>query len=313
MMHKDFNYSVSDNASQIVLDILSALDSQERYSPRWRELSPRGMNIREMRNVHIVLKDTTRCAAWLRKRELNYPFMVAEWLWIQSGREDVGMMNHYCKEIGKFSDNRQTFFGSYGPRWKKAMLEIIPLMRRDEDTRQAVAGIWRPEVYDISFNTKDVPCTLSMQYFIRGGMVESTVVMRSSDAWLGLPYDLFNFSMLQRSIARALGRAAGPLTVFIGSCHLYERDLIRAREVTTAMLNYHHKDPTSIMIPGPPAFGASQEMEHAEAALRLGVEGGDLPLEMIMQSPHWPLLSVLNYRNHKNKDEVHPQLRGLFT
>lgn len=307
MMHRDLNYVIADTASTIVLDLLSVLSSRDRS--RWQELTPRGMLIREMRNVQIVLKDTSRCATWLSKRELNYPFMVAEWLWIQSGREDTAMITHYCKEIGKFSDNGNTFFGAYGPRWKNAVSAILPLMRRDPDTRQAVTGIWRPEVYDLAFNTKDVPCTLSMQYFIRGGLLESTVVMRSSDAWLGLPYDLFNFAMLQRAVARALNRTPGALTLFIGSCHLYDRDLTRAREVTTAMLDSKLSDPTGIFIPSPPGFGESDELVRSERQIRLGGED----TELIAQSLYWPLLSVLNYRNHKNKDLVHRQVRALFT
>lgn len=309
MMHRELNYVTSDTASKIVLDVLSALLNQNR-DHRWSELAPRGLLIRELRNVQLVLKDTSRCATWLSKRELNYPFMVAEWLWIQSGHEDTAMISHYCKEISKYSDTGQYFFGAYGPRWKHAVSALLPLMRRDEDTRQAVVDIWRPEVYDIAFNTKDVPCTLSMQYFIRKNMVESTVVMRSSDAWLGLPYDLFNFAMLQRAVAGALGRPPGPLTVFIGSCHLYDRDRPRAREVVRAMLNSKPSDPTGVFVPPPPVFGESLGMERHESALRYG---GDTCLDIVMQSAHWPLLSMLSYRNHKDKQLVHSKLRGLLT
>lgn len=309
-MHKDYNISVTRDASTLVYDVLTTLTSQERFQNRYDEISPRGMKIREMRNVQLQLRNPMRCATWLKKRELNYPFMWAEWLWIQTARDDVGMISHYCKEISKFSDDGLSFFGAYGPRWYNAMSEIIPLMERDPDTRQAVAGIWRPDVYRKSFETRDVPCTLSMQYYIRRNLLEATVVMRSSDAWLGLPYDLFNFAMLQRSVARALGRGVGPMTVIIGSCHLYERDLERAREVVNAGLVTTSYDPTQILIPEPPAFNEHFKLVEFEERFRTGGESTGEDPKFYDWFPH---LTMLDYRNHKDKALVEVPLRDLLS
>ena len=63
-----------------------------------------------------------------------------------------------------------------------------------------------------------------VQFRRSGDELHSHVVMRSSDAWLGLPYDVFVFSMLQHYIAAYLGPtvAPGKLTYTLMNGHIYE-------------------------------------------------------------------------------------------
>ena len=48
--------------------------------------------------------------------------------------------------------------------------------------------------------------------------------MRSNDVWWGLPYDVFQFTQLQLTLARLLDVAPGEYTHMVGSLHAYERD-----------------------------------------------------------------------------------------
>jgi hypothetical protein len=71
---------------------------------------------------------------------------------------------------------------------------------------------------------KDIPCTLSIQFFIRDGRLHCVTTMRSNDIWLGLPYDIFCFTCLQRLIAEALKVPTGFYIHQAGSLHLYARN-----------------------------------------------------------------------------------------
>lgn len=53
--------------------------------------------------------------------------------------------------------------------------------------------------------------------------------MRSNDAFIGLPHDVFAFTMLQEMIARALGLEPGPYSHAVGSLHLYKTNRDAAR------------------------------------------------------------------------------------
>jgi hypothetical protein len=114
--------------------------------------------------------------------------------------------------------------GAYGPVFIDQFPYIIQTLERDPDSRQAIDMIWRPR----PGSSKDIPCTLSLHFMIRDGKLELTTTMRSNDAWLGFPYDLFTFTRLQATVARLLSIFPGVYTHQVASMHLYESDFNRA-------------------------------------------------------------------------------------
>lgn len=210
----------SDEANGLYLQVLRYLAS---LSPD-DHVSPRGMPVREVADARAVLGESRRPLASLPERRLNYHFAVAEWWWIATGRDDVASIEPYCSEIRKFSDDGRRFFGAYGPPWRTQARYVVDKLKADPDSRQAVLSIWRPSPP----LTRDVPCTVSMQYLLRGGRLHAVVTMRSWDAWLGFPYDLHNFARLQACVAGELGAEPGWLSVHAGSLHMYERNYDQA-------------------------------------------------------------------------------------
>ncbi len=83
-----------------------------------------------------------------------------------------------------------------------------------------------------------MPCTIALFFNLRNGLLNTHVFMRSSDAWLGLPYDAFNFTMITCEVLKQLNADLLPgLHLDLGtqyltmvSSHLYEQhwDLAKA-------------------------------------------------------------------------------------
>jgi hypothetical protein len=94
-----------------------------------------------------------------------------------------------------------------------------------------VVGIWHPEdLWAARAKSKDIPCTLDWQFLVRDNRLHMGVAMRSNDAWLGFPYDVFAFTCFQRVVAAHLGVDVGLYHHHvIGSMHLYARDEEGAR------------------------------------------------------------------------------------
>lgn len=229
-------------ATELWVTLLDALIN----SPEASKSSPRGEPTRELLNVTLCLRNGRRPVVRLPERLLNYHFMVAEWAWIALGREDVASISHYNKQISRFSDDGHTFFGAYGPRWLSQLDYVVKKLRTDYDSRQAVATIWRPNPP----GTKDVPCTVAMQYIIRDDRLNAIVTMRSSDVWLGVPYDIFNFSMLANIVAGEVGVPLGEIRIQLGSSHMYDRDAAAAARVLGAYNNNPLHSPTMPQLPG---------------------------------------------------------------
>jgi thymidylate synthase len=210
---------------------LNLLDKVYTYG---QETSPRGMLIREKLACSATI-DLNQPIVIEPLRELGYKFMAAEAAWIMSGDDRVETIKDYAKHISSFSDNGETFFGAYGPKIVDQLPYVIEKLAEDRDTRQAVLTIWRESPPP----SKDIPCTVSIQWFIRNGKIYCIDTMRSSDLWLGWPYDIFNFSMLTHYLRlelrnRGIDVEPGTLTLFAGSQHIYERNFKAVEEILRA-------------------------------------------------------------------------------
>jgi thymidylate synthase len=193
----------------------------------------RGNPTREFLNVHITVKTMQNNILFSPTRNLNYKFMVAEWLWIWFGLEDVKTISQYNNVLRNFSDDGEILAGAYGTRLAPQVGYVQQIIERDHSTRQAVMTIFSPA----PGTSKDIPCTLTLQIFIRDGAVHAIVNMRSSDIWLGLPYDFFTFSMYVNALMTTPNLAKyrlGSMSFNLGSSHLYETNVGAAEKVLNA-------------------------------------------------------------------------------
>lgn len=188
-------------------------------------VAPRGKMTHEIpqRTIEVNMR---KPVLRVPERSLSYKFMVAEAFWILSGDDRVETIAPYNSRIKEFSDDGERFFGAYGPKIVAQVPYIVEKLLEDGDSRQAGLTIWR----ECPPKTKDVPCTVAVFFGIRGGQLNCHVFMRSSDAWLGVPYDVFNFSMLAHLVCGLLNEhfepnhyvSPGMLYLTAASSHLYE-------------------------------------------------------------------------------------------
>ena len=185
---------------------------------------PRGTKTKELLGMKSMI-NMNKPVITIKERKLGYKFMAAEAAWIMSGDNRVSTIAPYSKAISKFSDDGIFFFGAYGPQIRDQLGHVVRTLCEDIDSRQAVISIWRPNPRE----SKDIPCTISCQFMIRSGYLDCFMNMRSSDAWLGVPYDWFNFSMLSAGIALMLREKGvnvklNALHFYAASQHAYEQD-----------------------------------------------------------------------------------------
>jgi thymidylate synthase len=193
-------------------------------------IAPRGMATQELPQRTLAV-NMRKPVLTVPKRNINPRFMAAEAYWILSGDDRVETIAPYNSRIVEFSDDGQVFFGAYGPKVVAQLPYVVNTLMRDPSSRQAGLTIWRENPRP----TKDVPCTVALFFGIRDGTLNVHVFMRSSDAWLGVPYDVFNFSMLGHYVCGLLhkeGMAVTPGNLYLtaASSHLYETNYEQARQ-----------------------------------------------------------------------------------
>ena len=209
-------------------------DAGVLYKYLLMELVNNGYNIKvkdrltkEILGMHLILNDPLKNIILSPTRHINLRFAVAEWLWIMKGRNDVEYLAQYVHKMWMFSDDGSILSGAYGPKIMEQMEYVTNTLGRDNNSRQAVMTIWERNPPP----SKDIPCTIALQFIIRDDKLNMFVNMRSSDAWLGIPYDIFSFTMIQNYLAYMLHVDLGKFHMFLGSSHLYMDNLGLAQEV----------------------------------------------------------------------------------
>lgn len=188
-----------------------------------KKVSPRAMSTKELEGVTLkILNPRTRSLNKNIRKE-SLPFAIGEWLWCLSGKNDLEIIQYYAPSYSKYSDDGTTLNGAYGPRIRKNIDKIINLLKKDSNTRRAVIPIYSDK--DVGLESNDIPCTLSLQFIIRDNKLDMFTTMRSNDIFLGLPYDVFNFTMWQEYIACMLNINIGTYTHYVNSIHFYEKDI----------------------------------------------------------------------------------------
>jgi thymidylate synthase len=211
-----------------------------------QEVKPRGLKCKELLGVQFCFDNAYANIIIDSQRKLNYKFMVAQWLSTLCGFDDKVLVQFNSKLSNYETDGRGGVYPSYGPRLVPQWPFVLKSLTDDRFSRQAVMSIWEAQVWNAG-QERYVPCTLSLQFLLRPveAIVErwalhTVVSMRSSDAWLGLPYDAYNFSMLANYLCSNLNQMLrayirlGSLTINLGSSHLYEEHWERARSIVNA-------------------------------------------------------------------------------
>lgn len=80
------------------------------------------------------------------------------------------------------------------------------------------------------------PCHVLFQAYVRADpyadpFVDLRVDMRSVDLFLGLPFDIASYAVLQRLLAKELGLRSGYLTFQLGDAHIYKNHLEQVNTV----------------------------------------------------------------------------------
>lgn len=212
----------ADTGSEAYLALGNALLDAPRVSPR-------GLATRELLDVTLRIHDPSQVHVLATGRRPVLRIAATEGYQLLAGLSSLAQLDLASRgRFTRFADDG-VLRGAYGPRAYASLRRVARLLLEDPDTRQAVIPLWRPD--ELTRPTRDVPCTTSLQFLRRDDELHLRVTMRSNDAWLGLPYDLMMFSLLQRTVAAGLGLTPGTYTHSVGSMHVYEDDQRALREV----------------------------------------------------------------------------------
>lgn len=275
----------------------------ERGSP---VIASRGLN-KELIGIQLEL---LRPRARLSRTETRgRPFSaLGEFLWYLTKDNRLDFIVDYIPAYAKDSEDGLTVHGGYGPRLFRQrgndqVENAIRQLRESPTSRRAVIQIFDAE--DNAKRHKEVPCTTTLQLLLRERKLHLIATMRSNDAWLGLPHDVFCFTMLQEAVARILGVDLGTYRHFAASMHLYEDDQEKAASYLQEGFQRHVEMPP---MPEGDSRPAIRGLFDAERRIRgrEPLDAGGLGLD-----PYWAdLVRLLQIHFAQGDDERLDELRS---
>jgi thymidylate synthase len=230
---------IADNVDEAFIEWYENL-SEMNLSDNSRD----GDIVGECINAITVIKDPTRNIMKNKIRNLSMRYAIGEMLWYLSGNNNLREIQKYSCGWDRMSDNGVTVNSNYGycikrkfgfDQWEFVKNEL----EKNPNSRRAVIHI-----KDASYKeSKDINCTVCLQFFIRNNKLYMTTYMRSNDLWMGFPYDVFQFTNMQVLMSMELGVELGTYTHIAGSLHLYKRNLVKVDEHCDSPLEQHRVSP----------------------------------------------------------------------
>lgn len=230
---------------------------------------------------------------------------LGELLWYLAKSDKLRFISYYLPRYKDESEDNRTIYGAYGPRLfsmrgQDQIQNVVNLLKHKPESKRAVIQVF--DAGDISAVRKEIPCTCTLQFMIRRGQLDMFTTMRSNDALIGLPHDIFAFTMMQEIVGRTLGCEIGTYRHFTASLHLYNAQLEEARQY----LQEGWQATSNVAMPPMPRedpWPAIDWLLRAESAIR---RGRPLDLRKLSLSPYWAdLVRLLRvYRCSRDGDGV---------
>lgn len=194
---------------------------------------------------------------------------LGELLWYLSGDNSLSFIRYYIPKYPDEGNGAATLRAAYGPRLlnsdKSQLLWIIEMLQKKPNTRRAVIPLYSAQ--DTFIELSEVPCTCTLQFLRRNDRLELLTHMRSNDAYVGLPGDVFAFTMIQELVARSLKIEIGTYKHLVGSLHLYEANWKSAKRFLAEGWQTKHSMP---FMPLGDQLGNLAIVQRLERALRKG-------------------------------------------
>jgi thymidylate synthase len=104
---------------------------------------------------------------------------------------------------------------------------IIHELKHNKHSRRIMLSAWNPADFD---KVALPPCHFSCQFYVQGNELSCHMTMRSADVFLGLPFNIFSYSVLTRILAAKTELVPGELVISIGDAHIYKNHVAQVQE-----------------------------------------------------------------------------------
>lgn len=218
-LHKQYNTFFDEQYIQLLKRIMSDgyVEFNERTKTEVRALPQRTLVFNLINHIPVI-----------GARKIFPHVAAAELAWMLQGTQDTTFIKKYSKMWDKFEDTPNCVETAYGYRWcnrwdRDQLQDAITALKKDRSNRQIFVTAWDPNEDGLTNigKHKNVPCILGFILSTIGNKLNMTVILRSSDTVVGLPYDILAYTFLLCALAKTIGVPAGKIFFILNHAHIY--------------------------------------------------------------------------------------------
>lgn len=182
----------------------------------------------------------------LTTKRLHFKSIANELIWFLSGNTNIRWLNANGVSIwNEWATENGDLGPIYGKQWTgwptkdgRAINQIdyvVNTLRTNPNSRRILFHGWNPEYLpDESLSPQEnvvqgrmalPPCHLLYQFYVANGRLSSQLYIRSSDSFLGLPYNIASLALLTHMLAQQCDLVPNEIVVSIGDLHAYSNHM----------------------------------------------------------------------------------------
>jgi thymidylate synthase len=178
----------------------------------------------------------------LTTKKLHFKSIANELIWFLSGNTNIKWLNENGVKIWNEWATEEGDLGPvYGKQWTAWPTKdggsinqidyVVEALKNNPNSRRILFHGWNVEYLpDESLSPKDnasrgkmalPPCHLLYQFYVVDKKLSAQLYIRSSDSFLGLPYNIASLALLTHMLAQQTDLIAHEIIVSIGDLHAY--------------------------------------------------------------------------------------------
>lgn len=191
-----------------------------------------GVGTRWLHGVQLRVPLTNGRVPLPQTKSVNPMIPVRELLWMLRGNTNIhgGLGSHIWDEWADAEGNLGPIYGAQWRSWRghggirhDQLASVIESLRRDPYSRRHVVSAWA--VHDLEGMALP-PCHTLFQFNVdRDRGLYTSLYMRSGDMFLGVPFNLFEYSLLTHMVGELTSLEPTELSVYIANAHVYDNHM----------------------------------------------------------------------------------------
>lgn len=177
----------------------------------------------------------------LTTKKLHLKSIIHELLWFLNGDTNVKYLQDNGVRIwNEWADENGELGPVYGKQWRAfetldkdgnrvvvdQIQDVINQLKNNPDSRRMLVCAWHPGQTDYMALP---PCHTMFQFYVANGKLSLQLYQRSADTFLGVPFNIASYALLDMMVAQVTGLKPGEFIHTTGDTHLYLNHIEQAR------------------------------------------------------------------------------------